>query len=525
MFIKEIDYLSPLITFYHNKKLSHSSILSGILSIITTIIIIVLAVYYFMIFILHKNPEAFYFVRFVDDAGIYPFNSSSLFHFISIKQNNPYAEGLREGIDLTKFRIVGIDANFEKYLGIGDLKQMNHWLYGKCNNNSDIKGISHIIDKDFFIHSACIRKFYNCTEKKYYNTDDPNFNWPILAHGTFHADQVIYNIFIDKCQDESLKEIVGQDQVCNTDAEIAQYFTNSLTTHLYFIDEYIDMLNYKEPNKKFLFKLENNLAQGSCFVNNVNFNPTLIKTQDGYFSDNIKEQMSIVYERNDATILNYGNNIFTLYRFWLNNREQHYERSYKKIQDVISSMGGIGQCIYIFAKFINYIYNYYVVILDTQNLLLSIQSDKKGQKKEVKKTISHNVFNASYIKFLNQLEIPNSNTNIAIYKHKKNIGKTMDNKSKIRIDINNKDNNSNDNKEIKSIQIVDDKKEQINFFDFLIYKILCRKKYSNIKIYEEFRTRIISEEEFLKTFFNVQSMIKINKNVDKKIMYSYKNIS
>ena len=59
-----------------------------------------------MIFIFHKNPEAFYFVRFIEDAGIYPFNSSSLFHFISIKKNNPYAEGLKEGIDLTKFRLL-----------------------------------------------------------------------------------------------------------------------------------------------------------------------------------------------------------------------------------------------------------------------------------------------------------------------------------------------------------------------------------------------------------------------------------
>ena len=109
MFIKEIDYLSPLITFYHNKKLSHSSILSGILSFITTIIIIILAIYYSMALIFHKNPEAFYFVRFVEDAGIYPFNSSSLFHFISIINHNPFATGLKEELDFTKFRVVGIE--------------------------------------------------------------------------------------------------------------------------------------------------------------------------------------------------------------------------------------------------------------------------------------------------------------------------------------------------------------------------------------------------------------------------------
>ena len=153
MFMKAIDYLSPSITFYHNKKLSHSSILLGILSFITSIIII-LAIYYSMVFIFHKNPKAFYFVRFVEDAGIYPFNSSSLFHFISIYKHSPFATGLKEEMDLTKFRVIGIEKNFEEYLGVNDIKKMNHRLYGKCDYVSDIKGIEHIIDKDFFAYSA-----------------------------------------------------------------------------------------------------------------------------------------------------------------------------------------------------------------------------------------------------------------------------------------------------------------------------------------------------------------------------------
>ena len=69
-------------------------------------------------------------------------------------------------MDFTKFRVVGIEKNFEEYLVAKDIKTMNHWLYGKCDNDSDIKGIEHIIDKDYFVHSACIRKFYNFTEKK-----------------------------------------------------------------------------------------------------------------------------------------------------------------------------------------------------------------------------------------------------------------------------------------------------------------------------------------------------------------------
>ena len=31
---------------------------------------------------------------------------------------------------------------------------MDHWIYGKCNNDSDTKGISYLIDKDFFNEST-----------------------------------------------------------------------------------------------------------------------------------------------------------------------------------------------------------------------------------------------------------------------------------------------------------------------------------------------------------------------------------
>ena len=39
LLIKELDYISPSITFYHNSQLSHSSIISGIVSIISILFI------------------------------------------------------------------------------------------------------------------------------------------------------------------------------------------------------------------------------------------------------------------------------------------------------------------------------------------------------------------------------------------------------------------------------------------------------------------------------------------------------
>ena len=49
----------------------------------------------------------------------------------------------------------------------------------------------------------------------------------------------------------------------------------------------------------------------------------------------------------------------------------YYERTYKRVQDIISSIGGLYQVINIIAFYINYYYNNYIVLSDTKNLLSS----------------------------------------------------------------------------------------------------------------------------------------------------------
>ena len=57
MFLKKIDFLSPPVTLYRKEELRHSSIFSGILTIITYLIIIILGLNYFSNFISKKNHQ------------------------------------------------------------------------------------------------------------------------------------------------------------------------------------------------------------------------------------------------------------------------------------------------------------------------------------------------------------------------------------------------------------------------------------------------------------------------------------
>ena len=57
--LKKIDFLSPKITLYHNGELSHSSWISGIISLIQIIIMILCGIYYSLDLIYHREPRSF----------------------------------------------------------------------------------------------------------------------------------------------------------------------------------------------------------------------------------------------------------------------------------------------------------------------------------------------------------------------------------------------------------------------------------------------------------------------------------
>ena len=202
-----------------------------------------------------------------------------------------------------------------------------------------------------------------------------------------------------------------------------------------------------------------------------------------------------------------------IYYFWLNNRMQYYERTYKKVQDVISSIGGISEVIYFLSIFINYLFNNYIKIYDTKELLSSSIDEKK--------------------KIRNNITLNTSKVNpINIYKDKLNVNIGENSEKGIFNDIskdieNNIISHQNNNKKVsfsskfidksekskngkeKNLEIVKNSKSEINnFFNFLLHKFFCEKKYIYFKVYKDFRTKIISEEHLIKNHLNIYNLLR-----------------
>ena len=131
MFLNIIDFIAPRITLFNNKLLNHSSFSAIILSILTIIIIITFSIIFSLDFIFHKNPTAFYYKRYIDDVGLFPLNSSSLFHFISF-----FKEEGDIDYDDSFLTIIGVELIEEKIYEYKFNRTLyNHWIYGSCNLN------------------------------------------------------------------------------------------------------------------------------------------------------------------------------------------------------------------------------------------------------------------------------------------------------------------------------------------------------------------------------------------------------
>jgi len=537
MFFKKFDFISPKISIYHKGSLIHSSIFSGILSILSVLFIFIIIAYYSLDMIYKKNPKIYNINSYIKDVPIFNINFTSFFHFINI-----VTVGLNngiDGIDFTKFRIIGSKVYYSNYLH-SNLRTIDHWVYGPCNNSSDFKEIGKLISYDFFQKCACIKKFYDHSTGKYYDIGNPNFKWPEIGHGISHDDNIMYNIYLQNCNENLIREALGNDSQCKNITEINQYFQiqrGQKMFHLYFLDHYINNSDYEDPNKPFFSRLETPFDSGLYSVNNMKFNPSLIKTDHGIILDKIKEELTYAFDRNEEYIKDKGINddIYISYSFIFKNVMIESERKYKRIQDIISEIGGFYKFAQLFAFYLNYYYNRYIVLTDTQillnNLILKEKDNINTQKGSFQKINSFKDIEIQNEKLKEKEK--NDASSSARINNKTNKSKSIinpkeeiiSNANTIGIKIKQPISNIDRNK-IKSLILSNEntlKTYHSSFYKFLLYKLSCDKKNKYYYVYHNFRVKIISEEHFIRSHLNIYNLLKVNankRNADKR-RFSY----
>ena len=73
----------------------------------------------------------------------------------------------------------------------------------------------------------------------------------------------------------------------------------------------------------------------------------------------------------NGTAITKSSGFISVFNLYLGNRLQHYERTYKKLQDLLSKIGGFGKTTFLIISTINVIFCKFITVLDTEDFLLS----------------------------------------------------------------------------------------------------------------------------------------------------------
>lgn len=364
MFLKKFDLISPRITLFFEGGKRHSSVGSGLITLISIKIIIILSIIFLREVLFKKFPTSYYYNRYSKTTLRYEMSPKEIFHFLTF--------GVRFKVDPLKVKIIGVKLNQLQYFQTKeDESHIDHWVYEICSENSVYVRVANERAKNEYFKSIadcsyCISKFYNATTKMYYNIENENFIYPIITSGFESENALNYGIFI-------LSNYTGSEYV-NT----LGFYT------LHFIDNYVNVEEYHQPFISYFNNFSMSMSKNTFATSHVNFNRLLLRTDDGYFVNKIKEKETFVFENhekalNDLSVSN--KKIIGSFYFWIKKRANVHERRYKKIQDALSSIGGLAKVVTGFASIINYLFLDFVVVNDLNKFFEVDKNQKVLQKR------------------------------------------------------------------------------------------------------------------------------------------------
>ena len=517
-----LDFISPDVHLYYKGRTKHSSIFSVIISIISFIVLMILSVVFALEFILHKNPTAFYYNKFVDDIGVFYLNHSSFFHFVSFDNYSAYSK--------KAFSLVGVQNSIEStYIANNNESNFDHWIYDKCDKN-DIDKYYDVLDNytQYFQHGLCIKKFYNSTLRKVILYNESDFAYPTVEHGASSTKEIYYGVFIQRCQNNSE---INSD--CYDNNTIDNIIYSTISYSIFFVDHIIDIDNYKNPFKYFFHQILNKYSTLSYTINVLNFQSLEIQSITGIIFESKKIINSYKYDQNEKitsekSVEYLNDNIFGAFSLSMQNMQNVYSRKYKKLQDVAASIGGIIKIINFFSFLINYYFYKFQLIKDFNQ---DFNAHYINLKSKFDKSEILSIMKLKTVNFLNKRKsiklakenIKNNNLKQLNIDSKNNedsgmnkLYRSVSNNNMIQ-KFENKNINSTSNY-YKNYSIINNstfhnliKRIELNNYDIFCYLIsfLRYRNSTKIKIMKnllDYKRKILSEEEIFSTHYLLKSL-------------------
>ena len=529
-FLSKFDILSPKITLYQNGKLTHFSLLSGILTLLSLFFCLVVGMLLADDIIRRKNPTSHFFKRFEKDLDLYSLNSSGIFHFFRFSTNYITYPIINNSL----IRIIGL-RNYSLYINnrsVINEGNIEYWIYDKCEKDIDNKDFDSSIFSDIsdFENFVCLKYYYNPDSKKFYKNTEKNFKSPYLIHGSSNKNNLFYYMIIESCRNDSNYNLIYGNNSCGTNEEIKQFKNKIDGGDIYFIDNYVDVSDYKKPIHQYIQSTSCTMNGLEIPVIHLQFFPSKVYTHSALFTDSYKVKQSFLYNTKESKSRELDNFSIGEFAFWIENNVEIYDRSYKKIQNLLADLGGIIKIIILIADIINSPYNKYITLKNSSKFL-------SEHSKKNKTIISTSIINGSNFQSLlhnSKIHFSIMNNNVQSPKKSKTYKNTPNSKlspqSNNYLDTNlnalpspiNRKNTSNFmGKKKKSYNITRlitllDFNKGFNFHYYLRYLCLKNKKNEPLFLINSFRERLLSEEHLYINHIKQFILFKKIKNDEEK---------
>ena len=197
MFFKQFDLISPDITLYFKGQEKHSSIISGIISLLIIILGSSLGIIVAGDFFFKKNPSTYQNEKTVLDSGILYLSHNYFIHLLEIEES---INRINYFYDNKLLSIIGIESNKSISYSSLSIEEIDHWIYERCDEyDFSNKYLFKNVEILNYSNYICIKKLFNATLNKTINQNDTQFRYPQIKHGEENELNSMYHIGIFKC--------------------------------------------------------------------------------------------------------------------------------------------------------------------------------------------------------------------------------------------------------------------------------------------------------------------------------------
>ena len=378
----------------------------------------------------HNISNFMFYKNYLNDAGLYFFNDTGgIFHYFQVFDYKSQKFGQFNSKYVRLFMYRSIYKNYQK----DSLSQNEHWVYDLCRDGLDNKNIPKEVFSDNinFNKGICLRYYYDNKKGQYYPIEDKeNFKYPYLIHGSGRSDNLLLETVIEKCDNKSIiSNLLGP---CGDEKEIEDYLNLHKAIYFQLLEKQVNTENYSKSIYQYIFSVSGSLDSMNVPVNNINFIPFFIEIKKGLIVPKKEKYITYLFDDNRKTTFenNSNTNFLAIFDFWLVNSCQVIKGGYDDLYDILPKIGGIIQLLYYIFYSLNYLYNKYIIIRDSNKLFFELYNKDFDEKKD-------NTIKKNFINYVNSMR-----EEIKIKRRKSQLKR----KSKIEGNFNLIQWNNNDNK-------------------------------------------------------------------------------